>query len=70
MAMPEIEVMIGDRLFTLACDPGQEASVRAAAARLDEDARTIGEQVYQGAMSLTHCAGPPPAPPPRLGHQS
>ncbi|HBG99524.1 MAG TPA: cell division protein ZapA [Rhodobacteraceae bacterium] len=42
--MPEIEVMIGGRGFSLACDPGEETSVRTAAQRLDTEAQRIGEQ--------------------------
>jgi cell division protein ZapA len=42
--MPEIEVRIGGRLFSVACDEGEQAGVRAAAKRLDAEASAIGDQ--------------------------
>ena len=43
--MPEIEVAIGGRLFSVACDEGQQPFLRSAAKRLDAEAAGIGDQV-------------------------
>lgn len=42
--MPEIEVTIGGRPFSVACDEGQESHLRGAARRLDAEAAEIGDQ--------------------------
>ncbi|MBL4807962.1 MAG: cell division protein ZapA [Rhodobacteraceae bacterium] len=39
--MPEISVTIGDRSFSLVCDPGEEAHLKAAAKMLDTEATTL-----------------------------
>lgn len=43
--MPEIEVQIGGRSFNVACQPGEEHFLRAAAQLLDFEAKPIIEQM-------------------------
>lgn len=39
--MPEVKVQIGGRDYTLACQPGEEAQLKQAAALLDTEAETL-----------------------------
>jgi cell division protein ZapA len=39
--MPELEITVGGRAFTVACQPGDEDSLRAAAAMLDAEAKPL-----------------------------
>ncbi len=43
--MPELEVQIGGRTFHVACQPGEEHFLRAAAQLLDNEAKPIVEQM-------------------------
>ncbi len=43
--MPEITVDIGGRSFTLACDPGEEASLKLAAEMLAVEARRLEDAI-------------------------
>jgi cell division protein ZapA len=43
--MPEIDVEVGRRLFKVACQDGEEPSVKAAASLLDVQAKTVIDQV-------------------------
>jgi len=43
--MPEIVLEIGGRSFTLACDPGEEASLKAAAAMLAAEAQRLEDAI-------------------------
>lgn len=43
--MPELEVTIGGRGFQVACQPGEENFLRAAAAQLDAEAAPLVEQM-------------------------
>lgn len=43
--MPELEVQIGGRSFHVACQPGEEHFLRAAAQLLDNEAKPIVEQM-------------------------
>ena len=43
--MPQIEITVGGRHFEVACQPGEETSLRAAAGMLDAEARVISEQM-------------------------
>ena len=43
--MPEVEVEIGGRQFTVACQAGEEAYLMTAASVLDSEAGAIGEQI-------------------------
>lgn len=43
--MPEVDVMIGGRNFTVACQPGEEQYLRNAAAALDVEASALVAQV-------------------------
>lgn len=43
--MPEIEVTIGGRSFTVSCQAGEEQFLRAAAAMLDAEASPLVEQL-------------------------
>jgi len=43
--MPDIEVTIGDRGFQVACQPGEEQFLRAAAAMLDTEAKPLLAQL-------------------------
>lgn len=43
--MPELEVQIGGRTFHVACQPGEEHFLRAAAQLLDNEAKPIIEQM-------------------------
>ena len=43
--MPEVEVEIGGRRFTVACQPGEEDYLITAASVLDTEASAIGEQI-------------------------
>lgn len=42
--MPELDITIGGRSFQVACQPGEEHFLRAAAGLLDAEARTLVEQ--------------------------
>ncbi|MEM8569929.1 MAG: cell division protein ZapA [Pseudomonadota bacterium] len=42
--MPELTIEIGGRLYEVACEPGQEASLEAAAKLLDSEAQKIPEE--------------------------
>lgn len=39
--MPTVDVLINNRAYTVACDPGEETRVRALAAYVDDQIRTI-----------------------------
>lgn len=39
--MPELEITVGGRSFTVACQDGEEAFLQAAAAMLDREAQTL-----------------------------
>lgn len=39
--MPDLEILIGERPFTVACQPGEEHFLRGAAAMLDREAQPI-----------------------------
>ena len=43
--MPELEIQIGGRSFHVACQPGEEHFLRAAAQMLDNEAKPIVEQM-------------------------
>ena len=43
--MPEVEVEIGGRKFTVACQAGEEAYLLSAASALDSEASTISDQL-------------------------
>ena len=43
--MPEVEVEIGGRRFTVACQPGEEDYLITAASVLDTEASALGEQI-------------------------
>ena len=43
--MPELTLEIGGRLFEVACEPGQEASLERAAALLDAEANKLPEEM-------------------------
>ncbi|WP_273687285.1 cell division protein ZapA [Ketogulonicigenium vulgare] len=43
--MPQINVMIGNRQFEVACNPGEEQFVTGAAARLDTEAQAFAAQL-------------------------
>ncbi|WP_149586675.1 cell division protein ZapA [Tabrizicola flagellatus] len=43
--MPDLEVIIGGRSFQVACQPGEEHFLRAAAAMLDAEAQPIVSQL-------------------------
>ena len=43
--MPEVEVEIGGRRFTVACQAGEEAYLLSAASALDSEASTISDQL-------------------------
>lgn len=43
--MPELEVMIGGRSFSVSCQPGEEHFLRAAAAMLDAEATPLTAQM-------------------------
>ena len=43
--MPEVEVEIGGRRFTVACQPGEEDYLITAASVLDTEASAIGEKI-------------------------
>ena len=43
--MPEVKVMIGGRPYEVACQPGEENFLHAAAALLDTEAAVLGSQV-------------------------
>lgn len=48
--MPELEIAVGGKTFTVACQPGEEEYLRAAAAQLDAEARTIVAQAPAGRL--------------------
>ncbi|MFD1912289.1 cell division protein ZapA [Halodurantibacterium flavum] len=43
--MPEIEIQIGGKAFTVACQDGEEASLHGAAALLDAEAEVLRSQI-------------------------
>lgn len=43
--MPQVEVTIGGRAFEVACQPGEEPYLRAAAAMLDAEATALSAQI-------------------------
>ncbi len=43
--MPDLEITVGDRSFTVACRAGEEASLRAAAQLLDAEANLLQARV-------------------------
>lgn len=43
--MPEVEVKIGDRMFVVACEPGEERHLNNAAELLDQEATALRETV-------------------------
>ena len=43
--MPEVEIEIGGRSFEVACQPGEEHYLKAAARMLDEEAATLMAQI-------------------------
>ena len=43
--MPQVEIVVGDRSFEVACQPGEEAFLRAAAAILDGEATALSSQI-------------------------
>ena len=43
--MPEVEIEIGGRRFEVACQPGEEDYLITAAAALDKEASSIGDQL-------------------------
>ena len=43
--MPQVEIDVGGRTFEVACQPGEEAFLRSAAAMLDAEAQTVAEQI-------------------------
>ncbi len=43
--MPEVEVKIGDRMFNVACEPGEERHLHNAAELLDQEASALRETV-------------------------
>lgn len=43
--MPEVRFSIGGRFFDLACQPGEEGALKAAAALLDAQATALGPQI-------------------------
>ena len=43
--MPEVEIEIGGRRFEVACQPGEEDYLIAAATALDKEASSIGDQL-------------------------
>lgn len=43
--MPELKVTIGDRAFEVACQPGEEHFLQAAAKMLDDEAKVLVEQI-------------------------
>ncbi len=43
--MPEIEIKIGDRVFVVACEPGEERHLHNAAELLDQEATSLRETV-------------------------
>ena len=43
--MPELTLDIGDRKFTVSCQPGEELYLKSAAKLLDAEARTVNESV-------------------------
>ncbi len=49
--MPELEVMIGGRSFSVSCQPGEEHFLRSAAAMLDAEATPLTAQM--GRLSET-----------------
>jgi cell division protein ZapA len=48
--MPEVEIVVGGRTFTVACQPGDEDSLRAAALMLDAEARALLAQAQGGRL--------------------
>lgn len=48
--MPELEIAVGGKTFAVACQPGEEEYLRAAAAQLDAEARTIVAQAPAGRL--------------------
>jgi cell division protein ZapA len=53
--MPDVEIEIGGRPFTVACQEGEEAYLRSAAGMLDREARTLieaGGRLTQDRMLL------------------
>lgn len=48
--MPELEIAVGGKTFTVACQPGEEDYLRAAAAQLDAEANAIIAQVPAGRL--------------------
>ncbi|MFN5828755.1 MAG: cell division protein ZapA, partial [Rhodobacterales bacterium] len=43
--MPDVDIMIGGRTFQVACQPGEEQLLRAAAELLDAEARPLVTQM-------------------------
>ncbi len=43
--MPQVEISIGGRNFTVACQPGEEHYLDAAARQLDVEAATLSDQI-------------------------
>ena len=43
--MPEVSVLIGGRVFEVACQEGQEEHLKAAAAKLDAETHHLGDQL-------------------------
>lgn len=43
--MPQVDIEVGGRTFEVACQPGEEAFLRSAAAMLDAEAQTVSEQI-------------------------
>ncbi|SDE93285.1 cell division protein ZapA [Limimaricola pyoseonensis] len=42
--MPQVEISVGGRAFTVACQPGEEPYLEAAARLLDDEAQTLVDQ--------------------------
>ena len=49
--MPEVEIKIGDRMFVVACEPGEERHLTNAAELLDQEATALRESVGRGPES-------------------
>jgi cell division protein ZapA len=43
--MPDVDIMVGGRMFQVACQPGEEAFLRAAAKMLDAEAAPLVAQM-------------------------
>ena len=45
--MPEVAINIGDKKFTVTCQPGEESALEAAASLLNDEASFLGSEIGQ-----------------------